>query len=283
MYDGRNIFDRKESKMNSSFYIVLFIIFVSISVLGCKTALVSKAIPRLTPLKQEFHLKDFTLPYNIIYPKEKINKKLPLFVFLHGSGERGNDNESQLTHGKNWLIKNVEAYPMITLIPQCRSNDSWVNMESIDENGSRKFIFHTDKSMTKPLEAVKALINDFVKKGLVDDKRIIISGLSLGGMGTIELMWRYPGFFAAALPICGGGNEKMTQEMAQTKGIWFFHGSEDDIVDVKYSRSLVEGLKLAGSNVQYTEYAGVKHNSWDNVFHEKEMINWIKNQKKIAK
>ena len=97
----------------------------------------------------------------------------------------------------------------------------------------------------------------------------------MGGMGTFELLWRKPGFFAAGFPMCGGGDPAKVNIYAKNFPIWIFHGSNDPIVPVSNSRLMVNALKNAGANVTYSEYPGVGHNSWDNAFAEPQLLDWI--------
>jgi predicted peptidase len=102
----------------------------------------------------------------------------------------------------------------------------------------------------------------------------------MGGMGTFELLWRKPGFFAAAFPICGGGNPAKAASYGRNFPIWIFHGDEDPVVDVNDSRKMADALKSAAAKVKYTEYAGVKHDSWKKAFTEPELLPWLFNQKR---
>ena len=112
-----------------------------------------------------------------------------------------------------------------------------------------------------------------------------IGGLSLGGFGTFDMIQRYPSFFAAAIPICGGGDVNVADRFADKVSVWLFHGDEDKSVDVSNSRNYFAVLKKLGADTRYTEYPGVAHNSWDNAFKERELLTWMlsksrKNNKK---
>ncbi|HYC28023.1 MAG TPA: dienelactone hydrolase family protein, partial [Chitinophagaceae bacterium] len=111
-------------------------------------------------------------------------------------------------------------------------------------------------------------------------RRIYVGGLSMGGMGTFEILWRKPGFFAAAFPICGGGATSMISTYGKDFPIWVFHGSSDPVVNVEYSRQMVGGLQDAGAKVKYSEYPGVKHDSWTNAFAEPDLLPWLFSQQK---
>ena len=213
------------------------------------------------------------------------HKKYPLVLFLHGSGERGSNNESQLIHGSKLFADqaNREKYPAIVIFPQCPLNDFWANIKrgkSRVDSSKLVFEFPTDVPMGKSLSLVSQLLDSFVTTGTVNKRRIYVGGLSMGGMGTFEILWRKPGFFAAAIPICGGGNETKVKDYGKKFPIWVFHGDADPTVDVSHSRKMVAALKAAKAKVKYTEYPGVGHDSWTNAFAEPNLLQWLFDQKK---
>src|SRR5690606_19323608 len=116
------------------------------------------------------------------------------------------------------------------------------------------------------------------KDEAVDAHRVYITGLSMGGMGTFEAVYRYPKRFAAALPICGGGD---TLRYTRVKlPFWVFHGTDDGVVNVSCSRAMVKKLEDLRVKVRYTEYPGVNHNSWDNAFAEPDFLEWMFSQRR---
>ncbi|MBA3354530.1 MAG: prolyl oligopeptidase family serine peptidase [Pyrinomonadaceae bacterium] len=117
------------------------------------------------------------------------------------------------------------------------------------------------------------MINRFIKSS-VDSRRLYVMGMSLGGYGTWDIITRRPTTFAAAVPICGGGNASKAPLLAKTP-IWAFHGDEDDSVSVSESRRMIAALKKAGGQARYTEYKGVGHNSWVRAFKEPDFLSWI--------
>ena len=227
-----------------------------------------------------------TLPYRIMYPlKYNPKKKYPVLLFLHGAGERGPDNQAQLTHGSNLFADsaNRAKYPAIVIFPQCPYTDFWANIKVVkDRTDSTPLVieYPTDWTISKSLGLVSQLMDSMVVSRSVDNKRIYIGGLSMGGMGTFELLWRKPGFFAAAFPICGGGNTTKVDTYGKDFPIWVFHGDKDPVVDVNGSRKMVVGLKDVKAKVKYSEYPGVKHDSWTNAFAEPELLPWLFSQKK---
>lgn len=224
-----------------------------------------------------FMVNGYTLPYQVMLPENyDETKAYPLVVFLHGAGERGDDNQKQLVHGKQFLIDNFQrAYPAIVIVPQCPAGNYWANITRHQIDNKTTFTFGLTNDPTQPMNTLIALINDWLSSGKVDLTRVYAGGLSMGGMGTFELLWRMPQTFAAAFPICGGGDVGKVSLYARTTAVWIFHGADDSVVPVEYSRVMYNRLKELGSTVEYTEYEGVNHNSWDNVFQEKTLIPWL--------
>lgn len=235
--------------------------------------------------KREFVRENDTLRYRLLYPVNyEAGKKYPLVLFLHGSGERGHDNEAQLVHGGKLFADsaNRQRFPAFYLLPQCPTNDFWARMNrdpnKKDTLGS--FTFLSNEPIGKSLQLVSQLLDSMAGSGQVDTKRIYVGGLSMGGMGTFEILWRKPHFFAAAFPICGGGDPQQVKLYAKKFPIWVFHGGADPVVPVSNSRLMVNTLEAAGAQVKYSEYPGVGHNSWDNAFAEPDLLPWLFKQKR---
>ncbi|WP_108822566.1 dienelactone hydrolase family protein [Dysgonomonas sp. Marseille-P4361] len=217
------------------------------------------------------------LPYQVMFPENyDETKQYPLLVFLHGAGERGNDNEKQLTHGKDFLIDNFRAnYPAIVIVAQCPADDYWGNVQRHEIDGKSEFAFGLSDQPTESMQLLTSLVEWWLTSGKVDTKRVYAGGLSMGGMGTFELLWRMPTVFAAAFPICGGSALDRMEKYAQTTAVWIFHGEKDDVVSPELSRKAYNRLKELGCDAKYTEYEGVNHGSWVNVFQEKELVPWL--------
>ncbi|MBI3235077.1 MAG: prolyl oligopeptidase family serine peptidase, partial [Bacteroidetes bacterium] len=204
-------------------------------------------------------------------------RKYPLVIFLHGSGERGNDNESQLKWGvKNFASdQNMKLYPAFVIAPQCPENMSWANFS----RSKNSFNIPLQKSPTKPMELVIELIHDMIKKFNIDTNRIYITGLSMGGFGAFDIIERYPNMFAAAVPVCGGGDTSLAP-LIKNIPIWVFHGAEDPAVDPAFSISMVEALIKAGGHPGYTQYPEVGHFSWIGAYSDQMMFEWLFRQHK---
>jgi len=235
--------------------------------------------------KEEFISGGDTLRYRILYPLHyNPFKRYPLVLFLHGAGERGNDNEAQLLHGGKLFADSAlgEKFPAIVVFPQCPQDDWWarVTNDPNKKDSLGSFGFVSDQPIGKSLGLVSKLLDTLAASGTINTKRIYLAGLSMGGMGTFELLWRKPHFFAAAIPICGGGDPQKVTVYARKFPIWIFHGDSDPVVSVNNSRLMNNALQAAGAQVKYTEYPGVGHNSWDNAFAEPELLPWLFEQKK---
>lgn len=220
-----------------------------------------------------------TMPYRMLLPAGfDRQKKYPLIVFLHGSGERGNDNQAQLVHGASLFTRpDIKAqYPALVIFPQCALDDYWANMvDSVDSDSSRQFTFYPEREAGKGLQMVMQLITQLASEKWVDQSRIYIGGLSMGGMGTFELLYRMPDTFAAAFPMCGGGDPEATQNYANKVPLWIFHGQDDPVVNPEYSIAMAKAIKAHGGTVKLSLYPGVGHDVWTPAFQEAELLPWL--------
>ncbi len=235
--------------------------------------------------RRVFVTKGDSLPYRILYPENfDSGKKYPLVMVLHGAGERGGNNESQLVHGAKLFLEpeNRSAYPAIVVFPQCPKDSYWSNVNIVTaEDGKRTFNFKKrTEDPTKAMHALLGLLKELERSGTVDKKQLYLGGLSMGGMGTFELLRRKPRKFAAAFPICGGGHPDGAKRYAKRLNLWVFHGEEDSVVPVEKSQEMVAALQKAGGNVKLTIYPGVNHNSWDNAFAEPTLLAWLFSHRK---
>lgn len=234
-------------------------------------------------LDRTVSVKGASYKYQVFIPDNWSPKqKWPIILFLHGYGERGDDGLLQTDVGLAHAIRqNRSRFSAVVVLPQCSMGHWWTQpgMEDL------------------ALAALAVASKEF--KG--DPKRTYLTGLSMGGYATWDLASRYPGKFAAVVPICGGivppqgilkdfhelakdayqDDPKSYAEVARKIGktpVWIFHGGADDAVPVENSRKLNEALKAAGGNVHYTEYPGVGHNSWDKAYAEPELMPWLLSQ-----
>lgn len=205
------------------------------------------------------------------------DSKVPLVIFLHGAGERGTNNVAQLVHGVGELVRWMDAHEKgyRLVAGQVPNGQRWVEVDW----GAKRHDMPAEPSETM------ALLMEFMDKQLadpsVDTARVYVTGISMGGYGTWDLVSRRPEVFAAALPICGGGDTAQAQKIAKVP-IWIFHGSSDGAVPVCRSRSMAAALWEAGSNAHYREYPDAGHNVWTRTYGDETVLRWFFQQRKGA-
>jgi predicted peptidase len=216
------------------------------------------------------------MPYRLLAPDDlSPGAKYPLVVFFHGSGERGNDNEKQLLNGVERFARpeSRSQYPCFVLAPQCPTH---LGDQPIMWTGAREEM-HRSKLAPEPaapLQTALELLFMIQETHPADLDRVYITGISMGGFATWEALIRHPQNFAAAIPVCGGGDVGFADRIKHI-AIWAFHGAEDPVVPVISSRSMIDMLKQAAGNPRYTEYPRVGHNSWDRAYAEPELLSWL--------
>lgn len=225
---------------------------------------------------RSFKSEQGSLPYRLLRPKNyDAGRSYPLVIFYHGAGERGDDNVKQLVHGINDFASDdvMAKYPCFVVAPQCPDGDQWVDVPwSAD---SHKMPEKPTEPMRLSLELITSLESEFS----IDASRLYVTGLSMGGFGTWDAIQRYPNRFAAAVPICGGGDTEFAKQLLPVP-IWAFHGEADTAVKPLRSRDMIAAIKAAGGSPKYTEYPGVGHNSWAATYANREMYAWLFSQKK---
>jgi len=233
--------------------------------------------------KKEFVNDQGSMPYAILLPENyDPSKKYPMLLFLHGAGERGNDNELQLLHGSDLFTSASfrKNYPAIVVFPQCEKGDYWSNVKKETTlDGGATFIFYKGGKPTKAMALVQNLLDELLDDYPVDKDRLYVGGLSMGGMGTFEIVRRNPRLFAAAFPICGGATPKRFRKYKRPAW-WVFHGLADPVVPYQFSTEMVKGLEKVRVQPRYSLYQGVGHNSWDNAFKEASLFPWLFSQSK---
>ena len=207
--------------------------------------------------------------------KTEEGKTYPLVLFLHGSGERGTDNKAQLKNGAIPILRGAAAIdqPTYLIAPQCPPGKWWA--EPVEG-----WLQLADAGGKNPLmDAILALMEETAKTYPIDRKRIYLTGLSMGGFGTYDMLVRSPETWAAALPVCGGGDPK-TVEKFKDVPIHIFHGDADTVVRPIASTLMHDALKKAGSKAELTLYPGVGHDSWTKTYSDPEVIKWLFAQEK---
>lgn len=220
--------------------------------------------------------KGDSLLYRQLFPDYNTVRKLPLVIFLHGSGERGNDNEAQLKWGVNNFAsdKNLSMYPAFVIVPQCPENANWANISAYEKE-SLTFA----ATPTKTMELLMELIQQTIKKLPVDTNRIYITGLSMGGFGTFDAISRYPNLFAAAVPVCGGGDLASVPAIKHIP-MWVVTGAEDASVNPMLSLEMVRAMQKAGAHPGFTQYPEVGHFSWIMAYSDALIMEWMFRQRK---
>ena len=220
------------------------------------------------------------LLYRLHEPKTvREGQKYPLVVFLHGAGERGNDNVLQLIHGVPQIISfsermDMPCYVVAAQVPRASlDNDpqglKWVGVPW----GSTKPNKIPDEP-SAPMASLIELVGRFRELPSVDADRVYATGISMGGFGTWDLVMRRPEWFAAAIPVCGGGDPSEAARLRDVH-VRIFHGGADTTVPTVRGRMMFEALKAAGCDVGYCEYPGVGHNSWAPTYSDDEVLSWL--------
>ncbi len=215
--------------------------------------------------------QDYAFKYRLMKPAAmEAGKKYPLVIFLHGAGERGDDNVKSLLYMPTWMAEEPmrKQFPCFVLVPQCPQEKMW-----IDKHWSLE-MHAMSPQPTDEMKAVIGMFKDVMASEAVDPGRVYLTGLSMGGYGTWELASRYPQWFAAAVPVCGGGDEKQAGQLVGLP-IWAWHGGEDKAVPVERSRRMIQAIREAGGQPIYTELENVNHNCWSPAYHTPDLYQWM--------
>lgn len=228
--------------------------------------------------QEEFSAHIFTdssgieLPYRLFIPENYISSfSYPIIMYLHGGAGAGNDNLKQISGGNTngthvWITaENQNNYPCFVVAPQLLGFNRWNDPDSI------RLSLYAQLAVNL-LEALKKEFN-------IDSDRVYLTGQSRGGWGTWDVITKRSDLFAAAVPLCGGGNPRAV-EAIQHLPIWAFHGALDTTVPVENSRKMVAALRKIGGNIKYTEYPNVEHGVWNKAYFEPELIPWLFAQKR---
>jgi len=214
-----------------------------------------------------------TLLYRQLFPDANNLRKYPLVIFLHGAGERGNDNEAQLKWGvMNFSAdQNMMSHPAIVIAPQCPRSMNWSNFSRSD--------MKLQPTPAKPMELLIGLIQKLIRTFPVDSNRIYITGLSMGGYGTYDAIERYPHLFAAAVPVCGAADTSKVTSIVHLP-IWIVHGAEDPAVNPQFSLDMLNALTNAGAHPGFTQYPESGHFSWLGAYSDALIMEWLFRQHK---
>ena len=187
------------------------------------------------------------------------DRKWPVMMFLHGSGERGDNIEAVKVHGPPKLVASRPDFPFIVISPQCPKDRSW--------NGEIR------------LRLLAELLDGVLTKYRTDLSRVSLTGLSMGGFGTWSMAARWPDRFAAGVPICGGGNPEQAASL-KTVPLWVFHGAKDGAVPLKLSEDMVSAVQKVDGNVKLTIYPEAGHDSWTESYNNEALYQWLLEQRR---
>jgi len=227
--------------------------------------------------KSEFSYNGNTLPYQIMYPRGYDgNGSYPLVIFLHGAGERGTNNTSQMIYGPE-TFANPDArtdYPAIVVFPQCPSDVMWSRRIKEKIDGTWVFEFPVEEEPNYAMEMVIELTRQLIASESVDSERIYLAGLSMGGIGVFEYFYYAPNLAAAGVSLAGGHDPDLISTYGEGKSFWLFHGTEDNVVPIKYSRDMYNKFIELDFNVSFTEAEGRGH-EWNYALNDPELIQWL--------
>lgn len=219
-----------------------------------------------------------TLPYRLYVPDDySATKEYPLILFLHGAGERGNDNALQLKNaiGQMFADPNSPVYRCIVVAPQCPADSKWVEVADWTQTQ-----YSTDAiAESAPLRAVVALLEQLKTEYSVDADRVYASGLSMGGYGTWDLLVRHTDLFAAGIPVCGGADYRKAERLKNVP-IYTFHGLKDPTVPYNGTERMVQAIRAAGGDrITYITYPEGEHGIWETAFATEGLYEWLLSQR----
>lgn len=188
---------------------------------------------------------------------EKDKRSWPLMVFLHGAGERGDDLELVKRNGPSKIVEEKKDFPFILLSPQCPQGEWW------------------------SFEILNLLLDEVISQYRIDEGRIYLTGLSMGGFGTWHFAAEHPERFAAIAPICGGGPVDQACKIRELP-VWVFHGARDNVVPIEQSEEMVTALKECGGDVKFTVYPEAGHDSWTAAYNNPELYDWFLSHRRSA-
>jgi len=206
-------------------------------------------------------IKTVTLNYLLHVPAHADSgQKLPLMLFLHGSGERGDDLSRVAVHGPPKLVEQDQDFPFIVVSPQCPENTIW----------------------SQHYDALNAVLDEIIGSYPVDTDRVYLTGLSMGGSAAWNFAALYPERFAALVPICGRGDWYIgdPQQLCVLRDvpIWVFHGALDTVIPLVESAKLVQAIQACGGQVRFTVYPEAGHDSWSQAYATPELYSWMLKQ-----
>ncbi|OGQ79531.1 MAG: hypothetical protein A2289_05645 [Deltaproteobacteria bacterium RIFOXYA12_FULL_58_15] len=199
----------------------------------------------------------------------------PVLLFLHSAGSRGARHGEHIAHITEFLRVASLQHPMYVVAPVVPRGELWATYGWSTEHSVMQ------AEPTDNLLLTRQLLNQLQAELPIDTERIYVTGVSMGGYGTWEAVQRWPGDFAAAVPICGGGDPTRANTLVNMP-IWAFHGIDDDVVPVAETRQMIEAIRRGGGEPRYTEYPAVNHAAWEPAYREPGLIEWLFTQRKTV-
>ena len=196
--------------------------------------------------------------YHIDLPSDYAEETaFPLLIFLHGAGEKGDDLEKVKVHGPPRLIaEGSRTFPAIVVSPLCSEDRFWM------------------------VDRLEVMLRELRELYNIDDKRMYLTGLSMGGYGTMKWAYAHPEHFAALVPICGGELQEGKSAIIKDIPLWAFHGAKDEVVPISLTEDYINALKTVGGNPRFTIYPEAGHDSWTETFENEDMWDWLFAQRK---
>ncbi|MCA9734001.1 MAG: prolyl oligopeptidase family serine peptidase [Deferribacteres bacterium] len=235
---------------------IVFLLLFTALYTGCASKLTFQPGHQVGQSFEKKYEKTMIMDYLVYLPDQygAVKQDWPLMLFLHGAGERGNDLEKVKFHGPPKRVATGDAFPFIIVSPQCPEGEWWPNLTT----------------------ELNYLLDEIEQKYAVDKNRIYLTGLSMGGYGTWALAATYPEKFAAIAPVCGGGTPtpRTAREMSKLP-VWVFHGAKDNVVPIAESQLMVDALKKAGADIQFTIYPEAGHDSWTETYNNPALYEWF--------
>jgi predicted peptidase len=233
-----------------------------------------------TTFEARSHKRDRVMPYRLFRPHA--SGKLPLVVFLHGSGGLGDDNLKQMGLGnifgtRVWALpENQRKFPCYVVAPQ--TDRGWVRYAPASPGDS---VARVVPGLGDGARLVFEIVEELQREFAIDERRIYVTGQSMGGAGTWHMAAQRPRLFAAAVACCGGRTSDAAVASVGTP-LWDFHGGADATVPPAVSRDRIAALRKAGGHPLATEYAGVGHNVWEWAYTEPALVSWVFSQRRAT-
>lgn len=184
-------------------------------------------------------------------------RRWPLLLFLHGSGERGDDLAKVKVHGPPKLLEGRDDFPFVVVSPQCPEGERW------------------------SADALAALLGDVTKRLRIDLDRVCVTGLSMGGRGTWDLAMTYPERFAAIAPVCGGALPDRACRLRDVP-VRAYHGAKDDVVPLAESETVIEAVRKCGGAAELLVDPEAGHDAWTRAYADPELWEWLLAKRRAA-